>query len=180
MRRFRRLRSSPKSPKNWCEPYWRNTLTRKLSHCRRSPCPTLRATSTCSWSCRLGLKVTSAVPAPKEGWRAGWQTALLTLFAIGSDGRRSDTGRSHWDFLVPFPTRFGNSQKRNFKIVAIATTIRPLKYLTPDQGRTLRWPLSVQSLGCAGSIAVVYRNVAGIETFPVGGTAGAARRPQPF
>jgi DNA polymerase IV len=38
----------------------------------------LRSTGKCSWNFRWGLKMKSAGPAPREGWRVGRQTALLT------------------------------------------------------------------------------------------------------
>jgi DNA polymerase-4 len=66
------------SPRSWCVACWRITLMRRLSHCWRSPCRTLRSLLSCSWNSRLGLKMSSAGPAAKEAWRVGGQTALLT------------------------------------------------------------------------------------------------------
>ena len=41
-----------------------------------------------------------AGPAQREGWRVGQPIALLTGSAIVSDGTRSDTDRSYWDYPV--------------------------------------------------------------------------------
>ncbi len=120
MRRFRQPRSLPKSPKSWRALRWRSTLRRRSFRCWRPPCPTLRTILTCSSSCRLGWKVRSAVPAPKEGWRAGRQTAPLTRSAIGSDGRRSDTGQPRSDSRVTCSMSFANSPKRNLAPSAVA------------------------------------------------------------
>src|SRR5262249_40410249 len=49
--------------------------------------------------------------------------------AIVSDGRRSDTGRSRWDFRVPFPTSFANSPKGTFNVAAMQ---REAGRRTPD------------------------------------------------
>ena len=82
MRRFRRPRSLPKSPRSWCARCSRITLMRRSSRSWRSPCRTSRSTRTCNWNFHLGLKMRSAAPGPKEAWRAGWPTAPLTGSAI--------------------------------------------------------------------------------------------------
>jgi hypothetical protein len=60
----------------------------------------------------LGLENEERRPGTKRGMRVGWPTAPLTGFAIDSDGRPSDTDRSLWDFLAPFPTHSANSPRR--------------------------------------------------------------------
>ena len=53
-------------------------LTRRPYRCWRSQYRILRSTGKCSWNFRWGLKMKSAGPAPREGWRVGRQTTLLT------------------------------------------------------------------------------------------------------
>src|SRR5215471_12212835 len=112
MHRFQRPPPLPKSPRSSFLQRSPITLRRRPYRCWRSPCRILRSTGKYSWNFRWGLKMKNAGPAPREGWRVGRQTALLTRSAIVSDGTQSDTGQSCWALHSPFPMNFANSPKR--------------------------------------------------------------------
>ena len=57
---------------------------------------------TCNWTCRSVWKMRSGDPDRRGAWRVGWPIAPSTLFAIASDGRRSNMGR-RW--ALPFRPR---------------------------------------------------------------------------
>ena len=60
----------------------------------------------------LGLEDEKRRPGTKRGMARWVADRAVDAIRDASDGRRSDTGRSHWEYPVPFPTRFANSPKR--------------------------------------------------------------------
>jgi DNA polymerase-4 len=110
--RSRRPRALPRSPRSSCGRPSPITRTRSTSRCWRSPCRISRRTRNCSWNFHSASPTRNAAPAPEEAWRVMRPIAPSTRSAIASDGARSDTGRSRWEFTVPFPTSFAHLPKR--------------------------------------------------------------------
>src|SRR5215831_2160668 len=119
MHRFQRPLPLPKSPRNSFVRRCPIILMRRPYHSWRSPCRILKSTGKCSWNFRWSLKMKSAGPAPRKGWRVGRQIALLTRSAIVSDGMRSATDRLCWDLPAPFPTSFANLPRRSCRPLAM-------------------------------------------------------------
>jgi hypothetical protein len=88
---------------------------RRTCRCWRSPFRTLRNTGKYSWNFHLGLKMKSAGPAPRRGLRVGRQIAPSTRSVTVSDGTRSNTDQSCWDYPGPFRMSFASSPRRTFK-----------------------------------------------------------------
>ena len=119
MSRFQRPLPLPKSPRSSFVQRSPIILMRRPYRSWRSPCRILKSTGKCSWNFRWSLKMKSAGPAPRKGWRVGRQIALLTRSAIVSDGTRSATDRLCWDLPAPFLMSFANLPKRSCRPLAM-------------------------------------------------------------
>src|SRR5215470_1291494 len=134
MSRFQRPLPLPKSPRSSFVQRSPIILKRRPYHSWRSPCRILKSTGKCSWNFRWSLKMKSAGPAPRKGWRVGRQIALLTRSAIVSDGTRSATDRLCGDLPAPFPMSFANLPKRSCR--PLATTFANYAGIKPPRQKS--------------------------------------------